>query len=353
MGRSLESRRVAIAIVLVLLGGCGSTKALKEPLPTTDAGPLVSARDPRLEATVDSVVVLRGPGAWTRHGDWDEYRLRIRPLGPAPIHVRSVSLVDAVGTSVRPMADRAALLEASLEARERRALSGPVSGDSLLMTGSAFAAAGQVAAGSIAASSLGAAAIPGSQAAAFAAAGGGAVTASMGAAVASAAAIGGAVIVGIGLMRMIQDAEIDAEIKRRHTPLPVAIAPPDTRLTLFFPTTPVPTGVAIAYASGDAEHVLEIDTREPLARLHIPPPPRLLKPVEPRFPREAAWLGIESGRVKARLTIAATGDVAAVEVLEAEPSVHFAPAAVHAFRFWKYDEGVEGREAIEVMDFKL
>lgn len=69
-----------------------------------------------------------------------------------------------------------------------------------------------------------------------------------------------------------------------------------------------------------------------------------LKPVnkvEPEFPREAA--GTNEGKVRARMTLAGSGEVTRVEIVEANPRRVFDRAVVRALSQWKYPSGNEGR----------
>jgi protein TonB len=71
-----------------------------------------------------------------------------------------------------------------------------------------------------------------------------------------------------------------------------------------------------------------------------------LKPVnrvEPEFPREAMAAGTNEGKVRARLTLDGSGEVARVEIVEAHPRRVFDRAVVRALSQWKYPSGNEGR----------
>ena len=58
--------------------------------------------------------------------------------------------------------------------------------------------------------------------------------------------------------------------------------------------------------------------------------------VQPEYPREAARLG-EEGWVELRLTVAANGRVADVEVLDAQPRQLFDAAARKAAQKWRFE----------------
>ena len=79
---------------------------------------------------------------------------------------------------------------------------------------------------------------------------------------------------------------------------------------------------------------------------------QLLTKVEPEFPREAIQAGADTGRVKARMTLDATGEVTRVEVLEAQPRRVFDRAVVKTLSQWKFNAGNAGR-AVEIdVEFK-
>ena len=64
---------------------------------------------------------------------------------------------------------------------------------------------------------------------------------------------------------------------------------------------------------------------------------------QPEFPRDAARQGVESGAVRARLTINASGDVTNVAIVQARPLRVFDRAVTTALSRWKFNAGAEGR----------
>jgi protein TonB len=81
-----------------------------------------------------------------------------------------------------------------------------------------------------------------------------------------------------------------------------------------------------------------------------------LKPlnrIDPEFPREAAVAGAESGLVKARMTIDASGEVTRVEILDARPRRVFDRAVVKTLSQWRFATGSSGREKDVEIEFKL
>jgi protein TonB len=75
--------------------------------------------------------------------------------------------------------------------------------------------------------------------------------------------------------------------------------------------------------------------------------------VEPEFPREAQLASIDKGRVKARLTIDATGEVTRVDIVESNPRRIFDRAVTRSLSQWRYEKGADGRTVEVELDFKL
>jgi protein TonB len=75
--------------------------------------------------------------------------------------------------------------------------------------------------------------------------------------------------------------------------------------------------------------------------------------VEPEFPREAQLASIDKGRVKARLTIDAGGEVTRVDIVEANPRRVFDRAVTRSLSQWRYEPGAAGRTVEVELDFKI
>ena len=65
--------------------------------------------------------------------------------------------------------------------------------------------------------------------------------------------------------------------------------------------------------------------------------------IEPEFPREAVASGANTGMVKARMTIDATGEVTRVDIVDANPRRVFDRAVVKTLSQWKFTPGDNGR----------
>jgi len=78
---------------------------------------------------------------------------------------------------------------------------------------------------------------------------------------------------------------------------------------------------------------------------------QLVTRVEPEFPREASQAGVDKGKVKARMTLDARGEVVRVEILEAAPRRIFDRAVTRTLSQWKFNTGTDGRQAEVEIDF--
>ncbi len=65
--------------------------------------------------------------------------------------------------------------------------------------------------------------------------------------------------------------------------------------------------------------------------------------VDPEFPREALAAGADSGLVKARMTIDASGEVTSVEIIDANPRRIFDRAVVKTLSQWRFSLGANAR----------
>ena len=70
---------------------------------------------------------------------------------------------------------------------------------------------------------------------------------------------------------------------------------------------------------------------------------KAISKVDPEFPREALKAGTEKGKVKARMTVDAGGEVSRVEIIDANPRRVFDRAVVRALSQWKFTPGNPGR----------
>lgn len=111
---------------------------------------------------------------------------------------------------------------------------------------------------------------------------------------------------------------------------PVVAAPPPRAPEPV--TTPAPAPVVVASAAPTSRPTPE-----------VPSLVTVLSRQQPEFPRDAARQGVESGIVRARITINGGGDVTNVTILQARPLRVFDRSVVSALSLWKFNPGADGR----------
>jgi hypothetical protein len=79
-----------------LASGCEAA-ILADPVPAIEDRALAAASDAAIAASVESVIVRGSRESWAEDAHWDEYRVRVRATGSAPLQVTAVRLVDAQG----------------------------------------------------------------------------------------------------------------------------------------------------------------------------------------------------------------------------------------------------------------
>jgi hypothetical protein len=236
------------------LAGCGGSKLVRNAKPPVLGQPLVQAVDPALAAQLDWVIVRNGPGAWAKNADWDEYLIRVRNRGDSELRITGVSVVDSLGTVLAPATDRRKLVAASKDSVRRYKGSGlkvkaGLGGGTILAAGLgvSFGAGGAVASGGAMLSGLAGAALFTMMAPGFGVA---------------------------GIVRAVHNSQVNSEIGRRQTSLPVTEpARGEQQLDLFFPLAPSPRRIEITYVDASGEHQLLLDTHQALAGLHLGPAP--------------------------------------------------------------------------------
>lgn len=260
----MHSRLALLCAASLALSACGGTKLVRNAAPVTPPDhPIAVAADTKLAAQVTFIIVRNGPGAWARNGDWDEYLLQVRNASASPVEIRAVDVTDSSGFTAVQLADRADLVQASkLTAKRYRNAGIKMSAG---RGGAGLVAAG-VGAGVV---GYGAAVAAGTSAAlgAGGAAGGGAAAAAGGFILAA------PVLVGVGIVRMVNNSKVDDRIESRATPMPVNLpAGGDVLLDVFFSISPSPLRVTIHYSDDQGDHRLELDTRQVLHGLHLASP---------------------------------------------------------------------------------
>lgn len=259
----MKAARLAILLAATLtLSACGGgTKLVKQakPVPQREL-PLAVAADATLAAQLDFIVVRNGPGAWAKNGDWDEYLMRVRNTSTSAVELRAVEVTDSQGHVASKLDDRAALVSASKLTEKRYRRSGVKvvagrGGDGLLVAGMGAGALGY---GAATAASTGLLVAAGYTGAGL---------------VASGAILASPVLLGVGIVRLVNNSKVDDRIESRATPLPVTIpAGSDVLLDVFFPISPSPRSVTFHYRTAQGDRQLQIDTSGVLAGLHLPAP---------------------------------------------------------------------------------
>lgn len=113
-------------------------------------------------------------------------------------------------------------------------------------------------------------------------------------------------------------------------PPPVVVATPPRAPEPIL--APAPAPVVVASAAPAARPAPE-----------VPSLVTVLSRQQPDFPRDAARQGVESGSVRARITINGGGDVSNVTIIQARPLRVFDRSVVSALSLWKFNPGADGR----------
>ncbi len=168
-------------------------------------------------------------------------------------------------------------------------------------------------------------------------------------------------------MKNIKDAPAKPEPKAEPRPSEARVATPEPKATPVVAAAtpaPIPTPVQPApqpvpkQAAPAAPAANVVASAAPTAR-PAPPPSRDVTPIisvvsreSPQFPREAARAGIESGTVRARLSINAAGDVTNVAIVQAQPARVFDRSVQSALARWKFNPGADNRSYETEVGFK-
>lgn len=245
-----------------LLVGCGGTRVLKDPQPIQTTQPIAGAADERVTVALDWVIVRDGPGTWAKNADWDEYLLRVGNSSNDQIQLTGLIVVDSLDTPNEALSGRKKLVKGSKMTARRYSKSGIKvkagrGAGTMLVAGAAVTAVGV---------GVAQAAVYGSIMS------GAATTGSAGAAAGGLLLLGPALAVG-GIVRGINNSKVNDQIGQRQTPLPLAIPATEERaLNVFFPITPSPKKMQLAYTDAAGAHSLVIDTRAALDGLHLDTP---------------------------------------------------------------------------------
>ena len=158
-------------------------------------------------------------------------------------------------------------------------------------------------------------------------------------------------------LKSIKDAPPKAESVPAKAETP---KPPDPKGSRVQPAETKPASVAASAPPPAAPSANVVASAAPNAAATRPAPPsRDVTPVvavvareQPEFPREAMRAGIDTGNVRARLTINAAGDVTDVTILQAQPPRVFDRSVKQALARWKFNAGADGRSYETDVGFK-
>jgi hypothetical protein len=241
------------AAVLCCQGGCVATKyklAKKNTPPVQVLGIAFPSSAP-LQPTLAALIIYGGPGSWKREALWDEYVLAIQNSGKQAVTVDSTTLTDSYGNAVAAGVDPWALEKRSKILEKQYRTSGlafvRTAGPAVLIVGAGATAAAATTAASVF--------VP---------------------AAAVGAALAGIVILPVyylsvwGINHHNKKAVV-AEFTRRRLPLPLTLAPGETRTgSMFFPMVRDPHALDLHWSSetGTGQATLPLDF---LHGLHVPP----------------------------------------------------------------------------------
>lgn len=134
----------------------------------------------------------------------------------------------------------------------------------------------------------------------------------------------------------------ETKIAAAPTPAPVQTAPQPA-------PTPPPPAVAAPASNVIASTA---PTARPAPKQEAAEALSVVSREQPAFPRDALRAGIESGTVRARMTISAAGEVTDVAILQAHPVRVFDRSVQQALGRWKFNAGKDGRTFDTEVAFK-
>ena len=244
-----------IALVFCCQCGCVATKykLAKKDTPPVQPINIAFPASPPLQATLATLISYGGPGSWKRQALWDEYVVAIENHGERPLAIDSATLTDSAGTPFPVGSDPWVLEKQSKKLekqyRDRGQAFMRAAGPGVLIVG-VGAATVSAAAGSTVLVSAG----------------------MVGAAVATIVVLPVYYASVLGINHHNKKAVL-TEFKRRRLPLPLTLAPGETRTgSLFYPMVRSPGSLTLnsSNESGSATAVLPLEF---LHALHVPAAP--------------------------------------------------------------------------------
>jgi hypothetical protein len=239
--------RFSPLFILILAGstpGCVATNHQMAYRPTAPM-PLNLPGIPQapVKATLETVIIYKGPGSWKERAFWDEYVISVANHGPTAIRLQSASLVEPGGDQLSPGTDWMELERQSVDGWKRNVTLDNLALGAELTTLTATGAAATATMG---------------------------IAATVGAGPVLGAAAGIA-LVSLGASHLLglsdEDSrrKIEAEFDQRRLRIPASLIPGETvRGSLFFRITPSPQQLQLNYRANSQMHRITIN----LASLH-------------------------------------------------------------------------------------
>jgi hypothetical protein len=250
--RSAAGTTTMVAALLICQCGCVATKyqLAREDTPPAQRLDIAFPPAPPLQSTLSTLISYGGPGSWKRKALWDEYVVTLENHGDQPITIDSSTLTDSAGTPYPSGSDPWALERQSRRLERQYRDHGEAflraAGPGVLIVG-VGAASISAAAGSTVFISAGIA----------------------GAAVATVVALP-VYYASVLTINYYNKKAVLTEFKRRRLPLPLTLAPGETRTgSLFFPTVRAPGSLNLAWSCGTANGTSALPL-ELFHTLHVP-----------------------------------------------------------------------------------
>lgn len=270
----------ALLAVSLLSTGCTSAKYKKVSTKKPAPGPaMINAPlgEEPIKATLNTVIVYKGPGSWKQEAFWDEYAITLRNESATAITIDRATLLDFAGAGhdagVNPW-----VVESQSKSLERKyadagiafvRYAGPVAALGLVSVGSAYAAA----------------------AASFSYAGAAGGTAAATTASATVVLIPVYLVTVISINHSRKHA-IEREFDHRRLPLPFTLSPGQKCSgSLFFPMVPSPQALTLGWRKKDSSGTMRA-TLPMLSSLHINSPKKSRQATS--APATASALGASS-----------------------------------------------------------
>ena len=147
-----------------------------------------------------------------------------------------------------------------------------------------------------------------------------------------------------------ESASAKAEASKQPEPKGSRVQPVETKLAPVAASAPPPAAPSANVVASAAPNAAA--TRPSPPSRDVAPVVAVIAREQPEFPREAMRAGIDTGNVRARLSINAAGDVTDVTILQAQPPRVFDRSVKQALVRWKFNAGTDGRSYETDVGFK-